>query len=473
MVEAAGSSFFRDALLQLLRRHYPNGFRIDSRIEMEKLRMRWREDHDGEELRAADAEIRAQIDACTVRAGTMVHLVAQDVMDWLKYIVAVYLGRSQVIFYEAFYARHREHLVGAHILNEEILRVCLRRLFPVLTFEEKYFGRRQGPIAAVVHDEILTVWGDAVCRTYDELEEMLYIPRDTLKQVLGQNGEFLWVMEETYTHISRVVLSEAVKVRMQECAAALSAERPSWNIRELPIEDVLAENDALETGTNSALYDAVYVLCLAEDYEKKGNLLTLRTQSAAPEGRSTSALDQMCDFCRVQDACTYEELRAEGESCAARPALVLRAAMETMVRIDAEHFVSDAYVSFDTASTDAAIDAMMAGDYLALCDFVTFVAFPACRQAWNLFLLESYCRRFSRVFTVWALQYNSDGAGVVIRRESPFRTYTDVLADAALRAQIEPEADAVAVFLRDGGYISRARAGRQMNEVVALMKVRG
>ena len=35
MVEAAGSSFFRDALLQLLRRHYPNGFRIDSRIEME------------------------------------------------------------------------------------------------------------------------------------------------------------------------------------------------------------------------------------------------------------------------------------------------------------------------------------------------------------------------------------------------------------------------------------------------------
>ena len=191
MVEAAGSSFFRDALLQLLRRHYPNGFRIDSRIEMEKLRMRWREDHDGEELRASDAEIRAQIDACTVRAGVMVHLVAQDVMDWLKYIVAVYLGRSQVIFYEAFYARHREYLVGAHILNEEILRVCLRRLFPELTFEEKYFGRRQGPIAAVVHDEILTVWGEAVCRTYDELEEMLYIPRDTLKQVLGQNGEFL------------------------------------------------------------------------------------------------------------------------------------------------------------------------------------------------------------------------------------------------------------------------------------------
>ena len=47
MVEAAGSSFFRDALLQLLRRYYPNGFRIDSRIEMEKLRMRGREDHDG------------------------------------------------------------------------------------------------------------------------------------------------------------------------------------------------------------------------------------------------------------------------------------------------------------------------------------------------------------------------------------------------------------------------------------------
>ena len=472
MVEAAGSSFFRDALLQLLRRHYPNGFRIDSRIEMEKLRMRWREDHDGEELRASDAEIRAQIDACTVRAGVMVHLVAQDVMDWLKYIVAVYLGRSQVIFYEAFYARHREYLVGAHILNEEILRVCLRRLFPALTFEEKYFGRRQGPIAAVVHDEILTVWGEAVCRTYDELEEMLYIPRDTLKQVLGQNGEFLWVMEETYTHISRVVLSEEVKARLQECAASLSAERPFWNIRELPIEDVLAENDALETGTNSALYDAVYVLCLAEDYEKKGGTVTRKGQSddGGKMALKMSALARVREFCKEQDTCTLKEINAFAKQLTKNSVTGLRAAFKIMIRVDAKLFVSDAHVNFDIAGTDAALAEIVTGDYLALRDIVTFAAFPACGQAWNLFLLESYCRRFSRMFRFDAPQYNNRNVGAVIRRSADIRTYDDLLADVVLHADIPMDCATVGQYLCDHGYVGKMPIDKQLNAIIALTR---
>lgn len=34
----AGNDFLRDALLQLLRRHYEKGYRLDSPIEMKKVR---------------------------------------------------------------------------------------------------------------------------------------------------------------------------------------------------------------------------------------------------------------------------------------------------------------------------------------------------------------------------------------------------------------------------------------------------
>ena len=55
----ARNDFLRDALLQLLRRHFPNGYRLNSPIAMRQLRERWREDHGGEELLASDHAVRA------------------------------------------------------------------------------------------------------------------------------------------------------------------------------------------------------------------------------------------------------------------------------------------------------------------------------------------------------------------------------------------------------------------------------
>ena len=471
----AGNDFLRDALLQLLSHHYTNGYRIGSPIEMGRLRTRWREEHGGEELPVSDEVIEEQIVSLTVCEGGMAFLIAQEVKDWLQYIVTMYLSRSQVIFYDTFFQRHQERLSRAHIFNERILKAVLQEIFPQLHYEAAYFGKRKGVVQDLVAEEILGVWGDATLRSFEQLQVLLYIPPDEIIHTLKQRKEFLRVEKEIYTHISRVEISDETRTYLQKKAEEIAQDKPFWNIKELPIDDVLACNYELETETCSALYDAVYISCLAEDFERKSDTLTKKHQdeTMGTMGQKMSAVDRMRVYCREQDVCTLSEMNAFANTLTKNSVTALRAGLETMVRIDAEYFVSESHIEFDIERTDAAISEIVTGDYLVLRDFVTFAHFPACGKQWNLFLLESYCRRFSRQFRFEAPQFNNGNVGAVIRKTASFRTYDDLLADAVLQANIGLERETVGQFLCDFGYVGKMPIDRQLNVVIALAKVRG
>ena len=473
----AGNDFLRDALLQLLRRYYEKGYRLDSPIEMKKLRRKWQEEHGGEELRASDEAVRKAIASFTVSAGGMAYLIAQDVKDWLQFIVMLYLGKSEAIFYEAFFARHQEKLTKAHIFDEQILQVVFEEIFPRFHYGKAYFGKAQGAVSDVVQHEILDIWGEKTLWTYEQLEQRLYIPLDAIKQVLGQQREFLWVAEGTYTHISCVNIDDEVKEKLRQEAQKLSQGKDFWSIKELPVDDVLAANYELETTTNSAIYDAVYAICLEADFDRKGDTLTRKQQeqhdhAQGKMAQKMSAIERMRAYCRSRDVCTVSEMRALANQFTKNSVTFLRAAMEVMIRLDEEYFVSDAHAHFDIAGTDEAISEIVTGDYLVLRDFVTFVHFPVCGVEWNLFLLESYCRRFSRKFRFEAPQFNHSNVGIVIRRASSFRKYNDLLADAVAHANMELKRQTVGQFLYDSGYIGKIPIDRQLDHIIKLAKAR-
>ena len=473
----AGNDFLRDALLQLLRRHYEKGYRLNSPIEIKKLRAKWKDEHGGEELRASDEAVRKAIASLTVSAGGMAYLIAQDVKDWLQFIVTLYLGKSEVIFYEAFFARNQEKLTKAHIFNEQILQAVFEEIFPRFHYGKVYFGKAQGAVPDVVRHEILDIWGEKTLWTYEQLEERLYIPLDAIKQVLGQQREFLWVAEGTYTHISRVNIEDEVKEKLRQEAQKLSQGKDFWSIKELPVDDVLAANYELETKTNSAIYDAVYALCLEADFDRKGDTLTRKQQeqhdhAQGKMAQKMSAIERMREYCRSRDVCTLSEMQEFANRFTKNSVTFLRAAMEVMIRLDEEYFVSDSHVRFDIARTDEAISEIVTGDYLVLRSFVTFVHFPACGVEWNLFLLESYCRRFSETFCFEAPQYNNNNVGTVIRRASSFRNYNDLLADAVAHANMELKRQTVGQFLYDSGYIGNIPIDRQLDHIIKLAKAR-
>ena len=476
MENFAGNDFLRDALLQLLRRHYEKGYRLNSPIEIKKLRAKWKDEHGGEELRASDEAVRKAIASLTVSAGGMAYLIAQDVKDWLQFIVTLYLGKSEVIFYEAFFARNQEKLTKAHIFNEQILQAVFEEIFPRFHYGKVYFGKAQGAVPDVVRHEILDIWGEKTLWTYEQLEERLYIPLDAIKQVLGQQREFLWVAEGTYTHISHVNIEDDVKEKLRQEAQKLSQGKDFWSIKELPVDDVLAANYELETTTNSAIYDAVYAICLEADFDRKGDTLTRKQQEddhvQGKMAQKMSAAERMREYCRSRDVCTLSEMQRVARSFTKNTVAHLRAGAEVMVRLDKEHYVSDSYVNFNIVGTDEAISRIVMGDYLALREFVTFAHFPECGAEWNLFLLESYCRRFSREFRFETSEFNSNHVGTVIRKLAPFKNYDELQADAVFRANIGLDCKTVGQFLYDSGYIGKIPIDRQLDHIISLAKAR-
>ena len=75
--------------------------------------------------------------------------------------------------------------------------------------------------------------------------------------------------------------------------------------------------------------------------------------------------------------------------------------------------------------------------------------------SWNLYLLESFCRRFSKKYRFDCLSINSVNAGAVYPADRRFESYTDVMAEAVAAAAIPLYPDDVSRFLKSSGYVAR------------------
>lgn len=450
-----------EQLTGLLSVHFSNGYRIDSPIEMVRFRSFAAADL-GKELTLTDEELKSYIVACGTNFDGKVYSVSAQAKERIKELAEDYFADgAQAIFFAEFYAKNEDWLLEASVICEGMLSDLIRKLFPNLLFTHTYFGYTDAPIPAVLESEILRVWGDDVLLTYDQLAERLrYIPLERIKNTLSQNGDFIWSRVETFSHISKIkIIDEEVQV-IREAAVRDCSARGYASIIDLPFGEIEGRNYELST---TALYNAVYRICLLENFDKKGKILTQK-------GEVFDALTIMKKYCRTIDKCALDELIAYTKELTgdAYRWIAIEAANSVQIRIDQNSYVADKYVHFNAGIIDEAIGFFVKGSYLPLKSFTTFGAFPACGQRWNLFLLESYCRRFSRRFRFDAPSLNSRNTGVIISKNCDM-TYTEIMTDAVANTHIPLTHIAVGRFLYESGYTSR-RTTAKINEIIHKAK---
>ena len=436
-------------VLALLRKKFAGGFWLHSPIEMTRLQEAYREQY-GRELPPPET-VRAFFAHATVQQGDKVYLIDDETKERIFFCVQEYLESAHVIFYDSFFQCHQKWLMKGCIYDEAMLQVILRELCPDLYYQKQYFGKVQGAMARVIEDELLYIWGDQTLWTYEMLEKRLYIPLERIQTALTGSHSFLWVKAGTFALLSHVKIRKETKKAIQEEAAARMAKAGFLHITEISIEDIVADNYELETKSNSALYDAMYYLCLEEDYDRKGNGLTPKHKT-----QKISVIEYLCQYCLQQEVCSLSEVQEFAEQITPQTARInaMKALSRTMVRIDLEQYVADKCVSFDVEKIDKVLDAVVTDMYLPLRSFVAFGSFPACGRAWNLFLLESYCRRFSKLFRFDIPYPNLRCAGTVIRRTYT-REYEDLLADALRKNGIPLRASEAGDFLFEAGYLGK------------------
>jgi hypothetical protein len=403
----------------------------------------------GEELTLSDDELKSHIAACGTIYEGKAYAVSTEVKEQIKELVEEYFADgAQAIFFAEFYAKNENWLFVASVISKDMLIDIFRRLFPKLLFTKTYFGYTDASVFDALESEILRVWGDDVLLTYDQLAARLqYIPFDRIKYALGQNSDFIWNSVETFSHVSKIDITDEEREAIREAAVRECNARGYVSITDLPCGEIAERNYELSV---TAVYNAVFRICLSDKFNKKGKIV-------ARKGDVFDALTIMKEYCRTINKCSLDDLRnfekeLTGE---AHPWIPMEAGNTILVRIDKDTYVADRYVYFNADMIDEAIGWFVKGDYLPLKFFTTFGIFPDCGQIWNLFLLESYCRRFSRKFRFDAPWVNSRNAGAVIRKSCGM-DYTEIMTDAVANADVPLNDTAVNKFLFDNGYTGKS-----------------
>jgi hypothetical protein len=437
-----------EQMADVLSAHFSNGFRLNSPIEMVRFRS-FAENDLGVELTLSDDELKNYIAACGTTYESKVYAVSPEAKDQIRELAKEYFADgAQAIFFAEFYAANENWMFGANVVSVDMLISILRRLFPKLLFTQTYFGYTNASIFAALEREILRVWEDNVLLTYEQLAERLkYIPLDRIKYALGQNGDFIWSSTETFSHISRIEITDEEKQAVSEAAFRECNVHGYASISDLPLGEIGERNCELSI---TAVHNAIYRICLSDKFDKKGKIITRK-------GDVFDALTIMKEYCRTIDKCSLTDLlnfekELTGE---VQRWIPMEAGNTVLVRTDKDTYVADRYVHFNAEVIDEAIGLVVKGDYLPLKSFTTFGAFPGCSQTWNLFLLESYCRRFSLKFRFDTPSVNSRNAGAVIRKSCGMG-YTEIMIDAVANADVPLTDTAVGRFLFDSGYTGRS-----------------
>jgi hypothetical protein len=450
-----------EQLTDVLSSHFANGYRLNSPIEMARFRIFAAEDL-GEELTLTDEELKSYIAACGTTFDGKGYAVSARAKERIKELAEDYFADgTQAIFFAEFYAKNENWLFEASVVSEDMLIDILRRLFPKLSFTQTYFGYTDASVFAALEGEILRVWGDDVLLTYGQLAERLrYIPLERIKSLLGQNGDFIWSSVETFSHVSRIEITDEERQVIREAAVRECNACGYASITDLPLDEIEERNYELSI---TAVHNAVYRICLSDKFDKKGKIV-------ARKGDVFDALTIMKKYCRTIHKCSLDDLLTYEKELTGEVHrwIPMEAGNTVLVRIDKNTYVADRYVHFNADIIDEAIGLFVKGDYLPLKSFTTFGAFPDCGQTWNLFLLESYCRRFSRKFRFDTPSVNSRNAGAVIRKSCGM-DYTEIMTDAVANADVPLKDTAVGKFLYESGYTGRSTTAK-VNEIIDTAK---
>lgn len=453
-----------EAITGVLSAYFPNGFRVDSPIELMRFRSFAAEDS-ADDIPLADEELKRAIVSCGLLFEGKVYVVGKETESRLQEEIDAEVDcGAEIIYYASVYARYEKWLFAGSVISEDMLKRMLKKLYPAYLHKANYFltKRNNGTELAVIRNEIMRVWNGNTLLNYEQISARLpYIPLDKIKYVLAQNGDFIWNSAEVYTHIGMIDISDEERCEIEDYVANACRTFGYASISDVPLGELEEHNYEL---TLTAIHNAVFAIVLSNKYNKRGKIITRK-------GDTLDALTIMKEHCRKIDKCSLQDLldyerELTGETHRWIP---MEAGYAVLVRTAKDIFVAERCVRFDIDRIDDALDLFVTGDYLPLKSITTFATFPHCGQVWNLFLLESYCRRFSRLFRFEVLAVNSRNAGAIVRKSCEL-TYTEIMADAVAASGVELDKADVVEFLCSNGYIGK-RSYAKIEKLIEQAKV--
>lgn len=421
---------------------YNYGFKDNDDVEIYRFRKFYTETN-GVECSLEKEELLRAIRSLGFEFEGKVYLISEKIMSGIESEIRGYadLGVS-IIYYEALYDFRSDDYFDAKIVSAEMLKAILKRLLPEFRYKNNYLALPEEKLTELqlIRNDIIRVWGNSILQTFDELSLKLpLIPLDKIKFTLIKQSMFVRNSAETYLQKDSFEADEDEISRLIEFIDEQCEEHGKASLDEVPFENLKTNNPEL---SESAIINC-FCRLIDDRFERNARILTRK-------GAGKDTYTAVLEFCRKQEKCTYERLVRIAEQVAGtvRTPDIIEAANSVMVRIDKNNFIADRLISFDADRIDSALDHIVTNEFIGMKEITTFSTLPFCGYRWNLFLLESYCRRFSKRYSFATRRVNSSNSGAIVAKNCEL-SYHDIMAEAAARSGRDLSKDEILDFLTE------------------------
>lgn len=429
---------------RLLANHFANGFRFNSPVDRAKLVRYAQQEKEPlfDELDPEDENedfwnaFKDALERATQLVDEKYFALEQEVVDDIRnaFLDAFENRGFRVLFSNELRKEMSDQdRLPVWIGNNEFCQL-LQRFFPEFAcktgVEHPRFMRKEDAETSekeIMLREALDFWGDDFMLEDEQLRARLpYVPLERLKFHMSKpNSGFISNQSNGYAKRDFVEIPEKIKNKVLEIVNEEVERRGFMPVADLPIDDLRPLN---EEASDKFWKNALIDLYLLDDFMTSGATLVKRggekaTIAAAFKKRFKNQkkfrLDEARDF--------HKSIRASAEMSE-----TLRYCHECSVRVNQDEFLPLDAIHFDVDATDDAILKILEErDYLPLKAFLNLdSALPAPEESypWTQFLLESYCRHFSRKLRFDVLTPNSMNIGSVIRKSCPM-SYHEIMVD--------------------------------------------
>ena len=452
---------YTDVVAGILSDHYKYGFRISSPIDLMKFRNYAEEECIN--LPTEDEELEKEIAAAGVAFDGKIYVFSTELLEGLGQIIdEIFESGVAVIFLSSFVERQEEWLEANHVSSEALLKEIIRRCRPSFYLGQNILtkGKHVTEHEAVVSEIHRIAGGSAVVWISALSEHLPYIPDEKIAWSLSASDEFVRISEGKYFRMSGFICDEEDKAAILDFVSAECRRNGYVSITDIPMGSIPEENYELST---TALYQAVFNHILKNLYYLNGKIIT-----TDQSGIDITIL--LKAYCQDREECTATEVmeRAEELTGNINKQYSLIALYDSLVRIDADRFVSEKQVHFDVDRIDALLKKIVGDRFAPIRKVTTFALFPPCGQNWNHYILESYCYRFSRKYRLSVLNYNDKNAGMIASIDLPL-TYNEMLSEAVANADVELTQEAVGEYFFENGFTAK-RKYSSMPEIIEKAK---
>lgn len=438
------STEIRKRILSFVPECFPHGIRPASIIDISKLKRAY-QTRFGEGL-PADIDMVSLLTSVGLKSGEKVYFLSEDQKQSIRSLIT-YIIRSghRVIYYSELFSLHGELFESCHIYESPLMQTVLQSILPehIYKAERMLVDQKANEI-----EEITEVFGADVILTYQQLKNRCpYLPMSVIKGTLSRSDRFVWSFPETYAQVGLIELDQAEVSDIVNRILPLIMEEGYFSLAQLPIEESCGLNPQV---SSSAVRDAIYNRYMSNEFTRNGlivkrpgiHLTTYQLMETWLKGLERVTLTEVEDY--------------ERELTGHHAVLGIVAASSIMVRIDHDHYVSDASIQFNVDAVDHAISLFVGKRIIPITAITSYTSFPDIPgYSWNLYLVESFLRRFSKRFTIDGGPAQMSYVGGISSADRNFASYEDRLAHAVIQDGVTLTEEAIGRYLTDCKYILR------------------